>query len=123
MYAILFTTQEAASNSKFCVQIVQLTALRPTADQFCIYLRDALKSQLQRGQMKAMKAFVKTCYSEELLSSGATAEAEQDKSASNATEGEPSDEKAKEAGPTFHGGLGLQFKFPGDPKKYLALPS
>ena len=46
---------------------------------------------------------------------------EQDKSAANATEGEPGsgalDEKLKDAGPSFHGGLGLQFKFPGDPKK------
>lgn len=107
-------------------QIVQLTALRPTADLFCALLRDALKSQLQRGQMKAMKAFVKTCYSEELLSAGA--DVEQEKAATDAgqsplTDGGAGNEdasKAQDGEPKFHGGLGLKFKFPGDPKKYVS---
>ena len=47
--------------------------------------------------MKAMKAFIRTCYSEELLSSGGATEVEQDKSAANATEGGPADEKARDA--------------------------
>ncbi|KAL5492303.1 hypothetical protein ACEPAI_3750 [Sanghuangporus weigelae] len=102
--------------------IVQLTALRPTADLFCALLRDALKTSLQRGQMKAMKTFVKTCYSEELLSAGAS-EVEQEKSAADAGQSPISDggaggsEKLQDGEPGFHGGLGFKFKFPGDPKK------
>ena len=42
-----------------------------TADLFCSLLRDALKVELQRGRMKAVKGFVKTCYSEVLVSSPA----------------------------------------------------
>ena len=86
---------------------------------FCTYLREALKTQLQRGQMKAMKSFVKTCYSEELLSAGAgtTAEIEQEKAGPDPSTSPPANEKSTGDGPTFHGGLGLKFKFPGDPKK------
>ncbi|KAJ3745863.1 rab-GTPase-TBC domain-containing protein [Lentinula detonsa] len=87
--------------------IVQLTSLRPTADLFCALLRDALKIELQRGRMKTVKGFVKTCYSEVLISGSAPT---------------PSDEKdeisATEASESSYlGGLGLRFKFPGDPKK------
>lgn len=88
-------------------QIVQLTSLRPTADLFCALLRDALKIELQKGRMKSVKGFVKTCYSEVLVSPSAPT---------------PSDEK-DEAGAndasesSYHGGLGLKFRFPGDPKK------
>ncbi|KAH8116325.1 TBC-domain-containing protein [Phellopilus nigrolimitatus] len=97
--------------------IVQLTALRPTADLFCAYLREALKTQLQRGQMKAMKAFVKTCYSEELLAAGAS-EMEPEKPAEFVIEdGDPEAAKTQVVVQTFHCGLGLKFKFPGDPKK------
>lgn len=57
--------------------------------------------------MKSVKGFVKTCYSEVLVSGSAFT---------------PSDEKdehsASEASESsYHGGLGLRFKFPGDPKK------
>ncbi|KAI0741988.1 TBC-domain-containing protein [Daedaleopsis nitida] len=92
--------------------VVQLTSLRPTADLFCSLLRDALKVELQKGKMKAVKGFVKTCYSELLVA--------------NATAPEQSDEKLAEAAKTeemtaaesmYLGGLGLKFKFPGDPKK------
>ncbi|KAF9019044.1 hypothetical protein BDZ89DRAFT_1044110 [Hymenopellis radicata] len=44
----------------------------PTADLFCSLLRDALKIELQRGQMKAVKGFVKTCYSETLISAASS---------------------------------------------------
>lgn len=97
---------------------MQLTALRPTADLFCVLLREALKSQLQRGQMKAMKSFVRTCYSESLLVDGAN-DAENEKAA--AADVNPANEKGDADGVEgeikFHGGLGLKFKFPGDPKK------
>ncbi|KAH9479789.1 Putative GTPase-activating protein [Psilocybe cubensis] len=93
--------------------IVQLTSLRPTADLFCSLLRDALKVELQRGQMKLVKTFVKTCYSEVLISDN-----------SNAADNEREDgsliaDSADGSNPdvSYHGGLGLKFKFPGDPKK------
>lgn len=86
---------------------MQLTALRPTADLFCSLLRDALKAELNRGQMKAVKSFVQTCYSEVLVA--------------NAEEGEEKEKEAA-AAPTssespYLGGLGLKFKFPGDARK------
>jgi hypothetical protein len=94
------------------VQIIQLTSLRPTADAFCNHLRDALKVQLQSGQMKTLKAFVKTCYSESaLLSSSTFAENEREDGSFIANE------DGDESAPQFLGGLGLTYKFPGDAKK------
>ncbi|KAG2147822.1 rab-GTPase-TBC domain-containing protein [Suillus bovinus] len=93
--------------------IVQLTSLRPTADLFCSLLREALKAELQRGQMKAVKGFVKTCYSEGLVSlSGVSDNEREDGSLITETK-----EGCLPPEIEFHGGLGLQFKFPGDPKK------
>lgn len=95
-------------------QIVQLTSLRPTADAFCALLREALKIELQRGQMKAVKGFVKTCYSEALVSttsSVADHEREDGSLISETKEGSPPRET------DFHAGLGLKFRFPGDAKK------
>ena len=72
------------------------------------------------GQMKAMKTFVRTCYSESLLVEGAN-DAENEKAA--AADVDPANEKgsnangASESEIKYHGGLGLKFKFPGDPKK------
>lgn len=93
---------------------MQLTSLRPTADVFCGLLRNALKAELQRGQMKAVKSFVKTCYSEALVpdeSSVGDNEREDGSLISEENAGAPPRES------TYHGGLGLKFKFPGDPKK------
>ncbi|THU88069.1 TBC-domain-containing protein [Dendrothele bispora CBS 962.96] len=86
--------------------IVQLTSLRPTADLFCALLRDALKIELQRGMMKQVKGFVKTCYSETLILS-----------TSPPDEKDQEDDAAPTEDVTYHGGLGLRFKFPGDPRK------
>ncbi|KAF9244154.1 hypothetical protein BU15DRAFT_86102 [Melanogaster broomeanus] len=94
--------------------IVQLTSLRPTADAFCSILREALKAELQRGQMKAVKGFVKTCYSEALISttsSVAENEREDGSLITETKEGSPPSEAE------YHGGLGLKFRFPGDAKK------
>ncbi|KZT21183.1 TBC-domain-containing protein [Neolentinus lepideus HHB14362 ss-1] len=93
--------------------VVQLTSLRPTADLFCSMLRDALKAELQHGQMKAVRNFVKTCYSETLvLSTSPAAEEElEEKTPQEGQEGSPSNDTP------YHVGLGLKFKFPGDPKK------
>ncbi|KAI0796190.1 TBC-domain-containing protein [Abortiporus biennis] len=87
--------------------VVQLTSLRPTADLFCSLLRDALKAELQRGQMKLVKGFVKSCYSEILVAAG------------EEKEGEAKVEDPSPDSPDYMylGGLGLKFKFPGDPKK------
>ncbi|KAI0255728.1 TBC-domain-containing protein [Lactifluus subvellereus] len=94
--------------------VVQLTSLRPAADQFCALLSMALKAELQAGKMKAVRPFSKTCYSENLvLDSSPVADKERE-------DGSLIDggEKAREGdAPAFHGGLGLKFKFPGDPKK------
>ncbi|KAF8993775.1 rab-GTPase-TBC domain-containing protein [Cyathus striatus] len=85
--------------------IVQLTSLRPTADLFCSLLRDALKVELERGRMKLVKNFAKTCYSEVLVSQLSDEEKPAD------GDGEDAEEVA------YHSGLGLKFKYPGDPKK------
>ncbi|CAE6364637.1 unnamed protein product [Rhizoctonia solani] len=95
--------------------IVQLTSLRPTADAFCNHLRDALKVQLQSGQMKTLKTFVKTCYSESaLLSSSTFAENEREDGSFITNEERGAGD---EPTPQFLGGLGLIHKFPGDAKK------
>ncbi|KAJ7302992.1 rab-GTPase-TBC domain-containing protein [Mycena albidolilacea] len=94
--------------------IVQLTSLRPTADLFCSLLRDALKVELQRGQMRAVKGFVKTCYSEALVSTTSQVADNEREDGSLISEERP-DAAPRES--TYHGGLGLKFKFPGDPKK------
>lgn len=95
-------------------QIVQLTSLRPTADAFCALLREALKAELQRGQMKAVKGFVKTCYSETLISMTSSV-AEHEREDGSLISGNKEGTLPPEV--DFHGGLGLRFRFPGDPKK------
>lgn len=92
---------------------MQLTSLRPTADLFCSLLRDVLKIELQKGQMKAVKGFAKTCFSETLIAES-TVEAED--GAGDMDKDAVGDEIA------YHGGLGLKFKFPGDPKKCVLSP-
>ena len=94
------------------VQVVQLTSLRPTADLFCSLLRDALKVELQKGNMKAVKGFVKTCYSEMLVTNASASENVDEKGAEA-----PKADDASAAESMYLGGLGLKFKFPGDPKK------
>ena len=96
-------------------QIVQLTSLRPTADLFCTLLKEALKVELSKGQMKILKTFVKTCYSESLVASSVTLSAsmikEQDQDEYKESKIADGDQ------PVYHTGLGHRFKFPGDPKK------
>ncbi|PPQ97559.1 hypothetical protein CVT26_002344 [Gymnopilus dilepis] len=93
--------------------IVQLTSLRPTADLFCSILREALKVELQRGQMKQVKSFVKTCYSEVLVSDSSNAADNEHEDGSLITD--EKDGSIQDV--SYHGGLGLKFKFPGDAKK------
>ncbi|PVG04743.1 putative MDR1-Mac1p interacting protein [Serendipita vermifera] len=95
---------------------VQLTSLRPTADQFCAHLRDALKVQLELGRMKQVKIFVKTCYSEVLIPvSNPEADNEREDGSIMTDNGEVDGNPLSKT--TYQGGLGLTFKFPGDPKK------
>lgn len=100
------------------VQITQLTSLRPTSDAFCGHLRDALKAQLQSGQMKQMKLFVKTLYSEVIIppSSSITDKEREDGSVIQ-PEGAGDDEAIEGE---YLGGLGFTFKFPGDAKKQVS---
>ncbi|KAJ6568400.1 rab-GTPase-TBC domain-containing protein [Mycena vulgaris] len=87
--------------------IVQLTSLRPTADLFCSLLRDALKIELQRGQMRAVKGFVKTCYSEALVSTTSHV-ADNEREDGSLISEEKDDPVPRES--TYHGGLGLKYK-------------
>lgn len=95
---------------------MQLTSLRPTADHFCDLLRDTLKIELQKGQMKAVKGFSKTCFSESLIAEELVGEDDENAGAPDAA--------GKGAGVDlpYQGGLGLKFKFPGDPKKFVFPP-
>jgi hypothetical protein len=76
----------------------------------------ALKAELQAGKMKTVKPFSKTCYSENLiLESSPVADNEREDGSLIDGGGKVGEGNA----PAFHGGLGLKFKFPGDPKKYV----
>jgi len=97
------------------LQIVQLTSLRPTADLFCTLLRDALKLELQRGRMKLVRNFAQTCYSEVLITESSAATENEREDGSLITENK--DGVATDPEIAYHGGLGLKFRFPGDPKK------
>lgn len=104
--------------SRAVPKVVQLTSLRPTADLFCSLLRDALKVELQAGRMKAVKGFAKTCYSENLVAESSPV-AENEREDGSLIDGGEKDGEGTRGHP-FHGGLGLKFKFPGDPKKCVS---
>ncbi|CAG8514123.1 8514_t:CDS:10 [Ambispora leptoticha] len=69
--------------------IFLMDGIKSHCEQFCNVLKDNLKNQLH--YLKTLKPFLATCYSEVLLN----------------------DSKKEFA----YGGLGMKFKFPGDPKK------
>ena len=102
------------------LKVVQLTSLRPAADQFCALLSTALRAELQAGKMKTVKPFSKTCYSENLVLDSSPVAGNEREDGSLIDGGEKNGEGHTRA---FHGGLGLRFKFPGDPKKYVATPT
>lgn len=62
-----------------------------------------------------MKEFVKTCYSEELLANGGPTDEKQE--TQFVIEDSESGTINVESASKSHGGLGVKFKFPGDPKK------
>jgi hypothetical protein len=80
----------------------------------------ALKAELQAGKMKTVKPFSKTCYSENLVLDSSPVADKEREDGSLIDGGEKTGEGNA---PAFHGGLGLKFKFPGDPKKYVAPPT
>ncbi|KIO20021.1 hypothetical protein M407DRAFT_82029 [Tulasnella calospora MUT 4182] len=103
--------------------IVQLTSMRSTAEAFCDRLRDGLKVQLQLGQMKQVKPFAKTLYSETLCGDSLPAEKSKDGETSPLVDVGATAAAAKmgvedaDDGGEYHRGLGSEFKFPGDAKK------
>lgn len=64
--------------------------------------------------MKLVKGFVKTCYSELLVSNATAPEGGDEKAEAKAAE---STQEGSAFDSMYLGGLGLKFKFPGDPKK------
>ncbi|WVQ83298.1 hypothetical protein IAT38_005437 [Cryptococcus sp. DSM 104549] len=106
--------------------ILQLTSLLPTAEQFAILLRDALKSQL--AAMKQLKPFLPSLYSEYLLSAPSTSHPQTQTDhlllgTELAAAGAAHDGEGDLRGPGGEGkgdyerGLGEQFGFPGDARK------
>ncbi|KAF8328403.1 rab-GTPase-TBC domain-containing protein [Cantharellus anzutake] len=96
--------------------IIQITSLRPAADQFSAMLRDALKAELQQGSMKLLKPFVKTLYSEVLIPPSSSAMDKEREDGSIIKDPDvPVGMEAMQS--DYHGGLGFEFKFPGDAKK------
>lgn len=97
--------------------------MRSTAESFCDRLRDGLKVQLQLGQMKQVKPFAKTLYSETLCTDPLPVEKGKDGPTSplvdvstTAAAAKVGADDADEEG-EYHRGLGSEFKFPGDAKK------
>ncbi|KAL7420012.1 hypothetical protein Q5752_004976 [Cryptotrichosporon argae] len=101
--------------------ILQLTSLLPTAEHFSILLRDALKSQLP--QMKLLKPFLSTLYSEYLLLSPIAAQGTADHLLLGSELGKAGDGEGDLRGPggdgkgNYQRGLGESFGFPGDARK------
>jgi hypothetical protein len=67
--------------------------------------------------MKAVKPFVRTCYSEALLAPASGLAATEREDGSLLPRDEKGGAEGEDEGPAYHGGLGLKFRFPGDPKK------
>lgn len=66
--------------------------------------------------MKAVKVFVKTCYSEALLANSASV-AEKEREDGSLITSESVEGVVDTPETSYHGGLGLKFRFPGDSKK------
>lgn len=96
--------------------VVQITSLRPTADQFSSMLLTALRAQLQQGSMKLLKPFVKTLYSEVLIPPSSSA-MDKEREDGSIIKDPDFPEGSEVIHGDYHGGLGFEFKFPGDAKK------
>ncbi|OBA24379.1 TBC-domain-containing protein [Metschnikowia bicuspidata var. bicuspidata NRRL YB-4993] len=85
---------ELITHSKLCLKLY-LVGLRSESERFTLQLRTALKANL--ASVKNLQPFIKSCYSEYLLAKNKV-----------------SSENVEKMPP---GGLGLDFKFPGNPKE------
>ncbi|KAI5481518.1 GTPase activating protein [Pseudohyphozyma bogoriensis] len=111
--------------------VLQLNSLRTTNDQFCAILKTQLKAALPL--MKQLKPFARTFFSEFFLNPDRD-ELDAKKKEAESAVGELisfGDDGAKDKlddageewstkgglGEQYHGGLGLIFKYPGDPRK------
>lgn len=65
--------------------------------------------------MKLVRNFSKTCYSEGLVSDSSSPVDNEREDGSLITENKDGVARGPEV--NYHGGLGLKFRFPGDPKK------
>ncbi|PLW14373.1 hypothetical protein PCASD_19392 [Puccinia coronata f. sp. avenae] len=81
--------------------VLQLNGLKPSCENFCATLRTQLKATVP--EMKILKPFVSTFYSEHLLSPSA--------------EEDGTHTTGQGIGSGYHAGLGAQFLYPGDPRK------
>lgn len=72
--------------------------------------------------MKSVKGFAKTCYTENLVSGSSTV-ADNEREDGSLIDGGEAVADGFTSTRSFHGGLGLKFKFPGDPKKWVPLVS
>lgn len=81
--------------------VLQLNGLKPSCESFCASLRNQLKATVP--EMKTLKPFVSTFYSEHLLSSP--------------NEEDGTHTTGQGIGSGYHAGLGAQFRYPGDPRK------
>jgi len=87
--------------------VFQLNALRPSCEGFCNAMRDRLRAHL--GEMKQLKPFLDSCYSEALLKEA------KEENQEKITEDDA--ESNTENPPSYLMGLGSTFGFPGDPRK------
>jgi hypothetical protein len=95
--------------------------MRSTAEAFCDALREGLKAQLALGQMKYLKVFARTLFSEALTSSNkADTVLDEGSSREKVATADLVDLEEPELPGDYLRGLGAEFKFPGDPKKYAA---
>lgn len=92
--------------------VLQLNTLKPASDDFCNHLKRSLREQLPL--MKGVKAFAKGCYSERLVGEDINDFEENENDQEIALEAETHNDPNT---PSYHHGLGVLFKFPGDPKK------
>lgn len=108
--------------------VFQLNALRPSCEGFCNAMRDRLRAHL--GEMKQLKPFLATCYSETLLQGASDTHVsakgkhreDVQEGMGAATSSEPSSSLTPPSAPPdetpmYQIGLGASFGFPGDPKK------
>lgn len=103
-------------------QVVQLTSLRSAADTFSALLRDTLKQELDRGQMRAVKPFARTLYSEVIIPVGSNVAIDKEREDGSIIKDPDAPEDSDAIQGEYLGGLGFTFKFPGDAKKYASLP-